>query len=82
MSSAARGNGCKYLSLMYSTRNLTVKVNAKEGLEILVCYLPDGEGLLGGVGQEAQEDADGVLGGDCEEMDITGTKQAKKSSVV
>ena len=77
MSSAAHRSVCKYLNLMYSTRKLTVKVNTKKGLEVLVCYLPHSEGLLGGLGQEAQEDADGVLGWDCKEVDIAGTRQAE-----
>lgn len=66
---------------MYSTRNLTVKVNTKEGLEVLVCDLPHGKGLLGGLGQEAQEDADGVLGRDGKEVDIAATRQAENPSV-
>lgn len=81
MSPAAGRNVCKYPTLMYSTRNLTVKVNPKKGLEVLVCYLPHREGLLGGLGQEAQEDADGVLGWDCEEVDVAATRQAKQASV-
>lgn len=51
-----------------------VKVNTKEGLEVLVGYLPHSEGLLGGVGQEAQEDADGVLGWDGKEVDVAGSQ--------
>lgn len=81
MSSAAHQNVCKYLNLMYLIRNLTVKVNTKEGLEVLVCYLPHGEGLLGGLGQEAQEDADGVLGWDGKEVDIAGTRQTEPALV-
>lgn len=81
MSSAARRNVCKYLNSTYSTRNLTVKVNTEKGLEVLICYLPHSEGLLGGLGQEAQEDADGVLGWDCKEVDIAGTRQAQQASV-
>lgn len=72
-------NSCEDPTLTYSTRNLTVKVNPQKGLEVLVCYLPHREGLLGGLGQEAQEDADGVLGWDCKEMDVAATRQAKQA---
>lgn len=67
----------KHLSLIYLARNLTVKVNTQEGLEVLICDLPHSKGLLGHVGQEAQEDEDGVLGWDGEQVNVTGMTQSK-----
>lgn len=81
MRSAACRNVSRYLNVTHSTWNLTVKVNTKEGLEVLVGYLPHSKGLLGGVGKEAQEDADGVLRWDGKEVDIAGMRQAKEALV-
>lgn len=66
---------------MYSTRNLTVKVNTEERLEVLICYLPHSKRLPGGLRHETQEEADGVLGWDGKEVDVTGMRQAKEASV-
>lgn len=65
---------------MYLARNLTVKVDTQERLEVLICDLPHSKGLLGGVGQEAQEDDDGVLRWDGKQVDITGMAQSKGTS--
>lgn len=67
---------------MYLARNLTVKVDTQERLEVLVCDLPHSKGFLGGVGQEAQEDDDGVLRWDGEQVDVTGMTQTKGTSVL
>lgn len=63
-------------------RNLTVKVDTQERLEVLVRDLPHGKGLLGGVGQEAQEDDDGVLRWDGKLVDVAGMTQSKGTSGV
>lgn len=67
---------------MYLARNLTVQVNPQEGLEVLVRDLPQGKGLLGRVGQQAQQGHDGVLGWDGEQVDVTAVTQSKGTLVI
>lgn len=69
--------GCTGAAGFNSARNLTVQVNTQERLEVLIRDLPHSKGLLGGVGQQAQQDDDGVLRWDGKEVDITAMTQSK-----
>lgn len=67
---------------MHLARNLTVQVNTQERLEVLVGDLPHGKGLLGRVGQQAQQDHDGVLRWDGKQVHVTAMAQSKGTSVI